>query len=44
MLGDDGAVLERLVEDPPDIDISLTINELTSLLFAYKDNRGYMLY
>jgi len=36
MLGDDGAVLERLVEDPPDIDISLTINELTSLLFAYR--------
>lgn len=36
MLGDNGAALERLVEDLPDIDISLTINELTSLLFAYR--------
>ena len=36
ILGEERGSLEKLVEDQPEIDISLTINELASLLFGYR--------
>ena len=36
ILGEERGSLEKLVGDLPDIDISLTINELASLLFGYR--------